>query len=74
MKDQSGRLSGYGFHGDSRDRRKRTRQAAEADDINPVCDHCGKRNAKQAGNWLMLCLECREEADRDDEDGYGYSD
>lgn len=31
MKDATGRLSGYGRHGDKRERRKRTRGAALAD-------------------------------------------
>lgn len=76
MKDQTGRLSGYGYHGDRRERRKRTRAAAAEEDLNPVCDNCGKRNAKHAGNWRMLCLECRQqdalEDDLEDDGDYGY--
>lgn len=72
MKDETGRLSGYGYHGDRRTKRMKTRQAQTEDDINPVCDRCGKRNAKQSHNWQMLCMECRkaEEVEDDDYDEY----
>lgn len=72
MKDETGRLSGYGVHGDKRMKRKRTRADEVRDDVNPVCDRCGKRNAKQAHNWEMLCIECRqiEEAEDDDDTYY----
>lgn len=68
MKDESGRLSGYGIHGDRRMKRKHTRQTESYDDLNPPCDRCGKRNAKHAGNWIMLCLECRQDDAASDDD------
>lgn len=68
MKDETGRLSGYGTHGDRRTKRKRTRSADEAEDVNPRCDRCGKRNAKQAHNWQMLCIECRQIEELEDDD------
>lgn len=66
MKDDSGRLSGYGFHGDRRMKRQRTRQNAL--DVELVCDVCGRRNAKQASNWKLLCLECRQAEELEDSD------
>ena len=70
MKDATGRLSGYGPHGDRRTKRKRTRGADSAEDVNPTCDRCGKRNAKQAHNWQMLCIECRQIEELEDDDDY----
>lgn len=65
-KDQSGRYSGYGIHGDRRTKRNRTEQAQMAHEL--ICDNCGKRNAKQADGWRLLCLECRQiEENEDDE-------
>lgn len=69
MKDEAGRLSGYGIHGDKRMKRKRTR-GTETDDTAPLCDRCGKRNAKQSHNWQMLCIECRKIEELEDDDGY----
>lgn len=38
-----------------------------ADDFDIPCDGCGKRHAKQAGNFRFLCVECRK---AEDDDGY----
>ena len=66
-KDDKGRISGYGIHGDRRTRRNRTKNSTLEAEL--FCDICGKRNAKQASNWQLLCLECRQAADDD-----GYDD
>lgn len=71
MKDETGRLSGYGYHGDRRTKRMKTRQAQEDADTNPVCDRCGKKNARVSTGWQMLCVECQKlEAAEDDDDQY----
>lgn len=76
MKDESGRFSGYGLHGDRRTKRMKTRQAQTEEDVNPLCDRCGKRNAKMSHNWQMLCIDCRkvEEAEDDDDQYDDYLD
>jgi hypothetical protein len=71
MKDESGRLSGYGYHGDRRMKRNKTRQAQTDADVNPVCDRCGRKNAKVSTGWQMLCIECRKIEESEDDD-YGY--
>lgn len=68
MKDESGRLSGYGVHADKRTKRMKTRQTQEGEDIDPPCDRCGKRNAKMSGGWQMLCIDCRKEEENQDDD------
>lgn len=64
-KDDKGRISGYGIHGDRRTKRQRTRGMAL--EIELICDNCGKRNAKQASNWKLLCIECRQAEEQDDD-------
>lgn len=72
MKDESGRFSGYGIHADRRTKRMKTRQAQVEDVENPVCDRCGKKNAKVSTGWQLLCIECqkKEELEDDDYDEY----
>lgn len=65
--DDKGRISGYGIHGDRRTKRQRTRKTAL--DMELICDNCGKRNAKQAANWKLLCIECRQAEDAEDDYG-----
>lgn len=65
-KDANGRYSGYGIHGDRRTKRARTEQSQVASEL--VCDNCGKRNAKQADGWRLLCLECRKSEELEDDD------
>ena len=72
MKDETGRLSGYGYHGDRRTKRMKTRQAQTEEDTNPVCDRCGKKNARISTGWIMLCIECRKQEEA--EDDYDYDD
>ena len=67
MRDTNGRISGYGIHGDRRTKRQRTRRTAL--DVELICDNCGKRNAKQAANWKLLCIECRQAEDAEDDYG-----
>lgn len=71
MKDESGRFSGYGLHGDRRTKRMKTRSTQTDEDVNPVCDRCGRKNAKVSTGWQMLCIECQKvDAMEDNDDEY----
>lgn len=47
----------------------KTRQTQTDADTNPLCDRCGKRNAKMSHNWQMLCIDCRKVEEAEDDDG-----
>jgi hypothetical protein len=50
MKDATGRLSGYGRHGDKRERRKRTRGAALADALKNAQEALAKSSVSDTLN------------------------